>query len=83
MTALGLTATVEKATDYGDIASSGVMRTPGWVVDELVLVSGRVPDATEIARLLTTHDLSATTFGLVAYAPGVCVLLGGGPSGAR
>ena len=49
---LGLEATVEKVTDYGDIASYGVMRTPGLVVDEQVLVSGRVPDAAEITRLL-------------------------------
>ena len=52
LTTLGLEATVEKVTDVADIASYGVMRTPGLVVDEQVLVSGRVPDAGEIARLL-------------------------------
>ncbi len=49
---LGMDATIEKVTDVGDIASYGVMRTPGLVIDEQVLVSGRVPDAKEIARLL-------------------------------
>jgi small redox-active disulfide protein 2 len=53
LAALGLEATVEKVTDYGVIASYGIMRTPGLVVDEQVLVSGRVPDAAEIAKLLT------------------------------
>ena len=52
LSTLGLDATVEKVTDYGDIASYGVMKTPGLVVDEQVLVSGRVPDAKEIATLL-------------------------------
>jgi hypothetical protein len=47
-------ATIEKVTDVVDIASYGVMRTPGLVVDEQVLVSGRVPDAREIATLLAT-----------------------------
>ena len=50
---LGIEATFEKVTDYADIASYGVMRTPGLVVDEQVLVSGRVPDAAEITRMLT------------------------------
>jgi small redox-active disulfide protein 2 len=50
---LGLEAEVQKVTDVADIASYGVMRTPGLVVDDRVLVSGRVPDKTEIARLLT------------------------------
>jgi small redox-active disulfide protein 2 len=50
---LGIDATVEKVTDFGDIASYGVMKTPGLVVDERVLVSGRVPDAAEIATLLS------------------------------
>ena len=49
---LGLQATIEKVTDFADIASYGVMKTPGLVVDEQVLVSGRVPDAKEIATLL-------------------------------
>lgn len=50
---LGLDATVEKVADVADIASYGVMRTPGLVVDERLLVSGRVPAAREIAELLS------------------------------
>ena len=34
---LGMEATVEKVTDYADIAGYGVMRTPGLVVDEQVV----------------------------------------------
>lgn len=49
---LGLQADVEKVTDYADIAGYGVMRTPGLVVDERVVASGRVPSAAEIATLL-------------------------------
>ena len=49
---LGLEATIEKVTDYGQIASYGVMRTPGLVVDDQVLVSGRVPTARGVAELL-------------------------------
>ena len=49
---LGLEATVEAVTDYGQIAGYGIMRTPGLVVDEEVLVSGRVPKPAEIAKLL-------------------------------
>lgn len=51
---LGLDATFEKVTNYPDIVSYGIMSTPGLVVDERVVVSGRVPKATEIKELLTT-----------------------------
>lgn len=51
---LGLEATVEKVTDYAEIASYGVMSTPGLVVDGEVLVSGRVPTARAVADLLAT-----------------------------
>ena len=51
---LGLDATIEKVTDYTEIAGYGIMRTPGLVVDEQVLVSGRVPKAAEIAQLLSS-----------------------------
>jgi small redox-active disulfide protein 2 len=49
-----LDATVEKVTDYADIASYGIMSTPGLVVDDRVLVSGRVPDASEVAQLIAS-----------------------------
>ena len=52
---LGLQATFEKVTDYADIAAYGIMRTPGLVVDEQVILSGRVPTASQVKDLLTTH----------------------------
>lgn len=50
---LGLDATFEKVTDYGQIAEYGIMRTPGLVVDEQVLLSGRVPTARQVKELLS------------------------------
>ncbi|MCU0278283.1 MAG: thioredoxin family protein [Candidatus Nanopelagicales bacterium] len=52
LSALDLDAQVEKVTDVGEIASYGIMRTPGLVVDDRVVVSGRVPTAHEIQELL-------------------------------
>ena len=49
---LGLDATVEKVTDYAAIAGYGVMRTPALVVDEVVVMSGRVPTTAQIRDLL-------------------------------
>lgn len=53
LSTLNLDAQVENITDVGDIASYGIMRTPGLVVDDRVVVSGRVPTVTEIQKLLT------------------------------
>ncbi len=50
---LGLTATFGHVRDAGEIAGYGVMRTPGLVVDDEVLVSGRVPTVAQIAQLLS------------------------------
>lgn len=49
---LGLDASFEKVTDYADIASYGIMRTPGLVVDDTVVLSGRVPTARQVRELL-------------------------------
>lgn len=49
---LGLDATFEKVTDYAAIAGYGVMRTPGLVVDEQLVLSGRVPTASQVKALL-------------------------------
>lgn len=49
---LGIAATIEKVTDYGAIAGYGVMRTPGLVVDETLVLSGRVPTASQVREIL-------------------------------
>ena len=50
---LAIDAEVEKITDYAVIASYGVMSTPALVVDEQVVVSGRVPTVRELQQLLS------------------------------
>ncbi len=55
---LGMDATVEKVEDYAAIVGYGIMSTPGLVVDDKVLVSGRVPRPAEIKKLLTTAAAS-------------------------
>ena len=50
--ALGLDVNLEKVTDAAEIASYGIMRTPGLVVDDTVVVAGQVPSTREISDLL-------------------------------
>jgi small redox-active disulfide protein 2 len=57
---LHLSADISKVTDYGDIAGYGVMRTPALVVDEQVLLVGRVPDRATVASLLTAAAPTAS-----------------------
>ena len=52
---LGLEASIEHVTDPADIASYGVMRTPGLVVDDEVVLSGRVPTAAGVRQLLAAR----------------------------
>ncbi|MCK4572831.1 MAG: TM0996/MTH895 family glutaredoxin-like protein [candidate division Zixibacteria bacterium] len=48
----GLQYELEKVTDIQQILSFGVMLTPALVVDGQVKLSGSVPSAEEIAKLL-------------------------------
>ena len=50
---LGIDATVTKEEDIMKIMGYGVMRTPGIVVDEKVISSGRLLTTEEIKQLLT------------------------------
>jgi small redox-active disulfide protein 2 len=51
LAALGLDAIIEKVTDYGQIASYGIASTPGLVIDNKVVASGRVPTVAEISSM--------------------------------
>jgi small redox-active disulfide protein 2 len=50
--AAGKDAQIVKVTDFAEIAAYGVMSTPGLVVDERVVSTGKVLTADEIGRLL-------------------------------
>jgi small redox-active disulfide protein 2 len=49
---LGDDGMVELITDFAEISRYGVMSTPALVVDDRVVLSGRVPDVPEIVSLL-------------------------------
>jgi len=52
VTEVGLNAEIEKVTDYAEIMGYGVMSTPGLVVDDQVILSGRVPTVAKVRELL-------------------------------
>ncbi|MEO6145104.1 MAG: thioredoxin family protein [Dermatophilaceae bacterium] len=52
VTGMGIDAQIEKVTDYAAIMGYGVMSTPGLVVDEKVVMVGRVPTAAKVRELL-------------------------------
>ena len=50
---LGITAQVELVTDVQTILRYGVMNTPGIVIDDKVVSTGRVPALSQMAQLIT------------------------------
>ncbi len=52
---LGLTVEIEKVTDPGEIVSWGVMSTPALVIDDEVVLSGRVPPADQLKQLFAAR----------------------------
>ncbi|NJC97426.1 MAG: thioredoxin family protein [Anaerolineae bacterium] len=49
---MGIEADVVKVTDYNDIASYNVLSTPGLVINEKLVSSGRIPTPAEVATWL-------------------------------
>lgn len=50
---LGIEAKVEKVADLDGIFSYGVMRTPGLVIDEILVWQGSVPSVEKLTELVT------------------------------
>jgi small redox-active disulfide protein 2 len=49
----GVEVSVEKVTDYAEIAGYGIASTPGLVVDGKVVHAGGLPKAEDVARWIT------------------------------
>ncbi len=49
---LGIAVTIEKVTDYADIAGWGIASTPGIVVDGKVVHAGGLPKSEDLAKWL-------------------------------
>jgi len=53
VTEMGIEADVVKVTEYPDIMAYNVLSTPGLVINEKVVSSGRIPTPAEVTTWLT------------------------------
>jgi small redox-active disulfide protein 2 len=51
---LSIDAKIEKVTDYAEIMKYPILSTPGLVINEKLVASGRIPGEAEITTFLTT-----------------------------
>ena len=51
---MGIEANVSKVTALADIMSYDIMATPGLVIDEQVVSSGRIPSKAEVTSMIAT-----------------------------
>jgi small redox-active disulfide protein 2 len=52
LTITGFAAEVRKVTEWSEIASRGVLSTPGQVIDGTVVSAGRIPSPEQVAAWL-------------------------------
>lgn len=53
---MGIEANIIKEEDITKILQYGIMRTPGLVVNEKLVLAGRVPSINEIKNLITQNE---------------------------
>ena len=51
---MGMEAHIEKVTNYQDITKYPILATPGLVINEKVVCSGRIPTPAEVTSWLAT-----------------------------
>jgi small redox-active disulfide protein 2 len=53
VTTLAIEAEITKVTEYPDIMAYNVMSTPGLVINEKLVASGRIPSEAEVTTFIT------------------------------
>lgn len=53
---MGISAEVEKVEDIQKIMGYGVMRTPAMVINEKVVLSGRLPSLSEVKEIISKNQ---------------------------
>ncbi len=53
---IGIEATVEKEQDIMKIMEYGVLQTPGLVINDKVVINGRIPSKKELIELITKNQ---------------------------
>ena len=53
---LNMTANISKEQDIMKIMEYGIMRTPGLVINEKVVLSGRLPSSNELKQILSQNQ---------------------------
>jgi small redox-active disulfide protein 2 len=51
---LSVEAQIEKITDYPEMMKYGILQTPGLVINEEVVMVGKVPSVGDMTTILTT-----------------------------
>lgn len=51
---LGIEAQIVKVTDYAEMMQYNIMSTPGLVINEKLVSSGRIPSEAEITTFVTS-----------------------------
>jgi small redox-active disulfide protein 2 len=58
LASLDRTDAITKVTDFAEIAGYGVLTTPALVIDDTVVLAGRVPDTAELRGILVSAGSS-------------------------
>jgi small redox-active disulfide protein 2 len=56
----GIDAEIRHVTDYREMASRGILVTPGLVIDGIVVIAGRVPTREQVAGWLGIAPVPGT-----------------------
>jgi small redox-active disulfide protein 2 len=57
---LGVEAQITKITDYAEIMKYPILSTPGLVINEKLVASGRIPSEAEITTFLANAEMEIT-----------------------